>query len=299
MKNTDSRRVLVLVNPKSGLPRSFTLIRRALDEYWDVEGVELYYQFSQSKQDSIDKTHWAVDRGADTILVVGGDGTISTVGRALIDTDVALGAIPSGSGNGFARHFGLSLSPDIAIKALASAAAAPIDVGVVNGLPFLVPCSLAWDASLVKSFDKLPVRGILPYVFAGVQEFLQYRPQAMTVTVDESEEISFPDPVLFTVANLTEYGGGAKIAPHAVHDDGKLELIAARHQDVPLLIVNAARFFDGTIQKIPNLLLRSFSKLSVKRKEGTPIQVDGELVDAPPEVTVEARAKALRVLVPQ
>jgi len=274
-------------------------MRRALDEYWDIEGVELYYQFSQSKQDSIDKAHRAVDRGADTILVVGGDGTVSTVGRAIIGTDVALGVIPSGSGNGFARHFGIPLNPGEAVKALASATAAPIDVGIANDLPFLVTCSMAWDASLVRSFDKLPVRGILPYVFAGLHEFLQYRPQAMTVTFDESEELVFPDPVVFTIANLTEFGGGAKIAPHAVHDDGKLELIAARHQDVPLLIANAARFFDGTIQKIPNLLLRSFKKLTVQREEGTPIQVDGELVDSPQEVTVEVRAKALRVLVPQ
>ena len=215
-----TRRVLVLINSKSGPGWSFTAMRREMDRCWDVDGVDLSYQFCQSVQDGIAKTRRAVDGGVDTILVAGGDGTVSTVGRVLVGSPVSLGVIPVGSWNGFARHFGIPLSPGKAVEALAHARTARSDVGVANGIPFLVTCSMAWDAAIVKSFEKLPVRGILPYVLAGVTEFLEHKAQAFEVELDAREPLSFPDPMVFTVANLTQYGGGARIAPHARADDG-------------------------------------------------------------------------------
>ena len=293
------RRVLVLVNPKSGLFWSFEPIRRALDRYWDVPGVDLLYQFSQSAEDGTAKARRAAEQGTDTVLVVGGDGTISTVGRALIGTGVALGAVPAGSGNGFARHFGIPLAGDRAVRALASATVQTIDVGVIGESPFLVTCSMAWDAALVQYFEKMPGRGILPYVFAGVQGFFEYEPQEMQVVLDSGERLDFPDPLVFTIANLTQYGGGAKIAPQASPDDGYLELVVAMRRDLPRLLGNLARVFDGSLNLIPEVISRRFQSLEVRRAQPARIQIDGEMRDAPAEVTVRAVPGALKVLVPR
>jgi YegS/Rv2252/BmrU family lipid kinase len=274
-------------------------MRREMDRCWDVPGIDLSYQFSQSVEDSITKVKRAVSRGVDTILATGGDGTISTVGRVLVNTEISLGAVPVGSGNGFARHFGIPLSPVRAVQALAQAQAKRIDVGIVNDIPFLVTCSMAWDASLVRSFEKMPVRGIVPYIFAGVSEFLEYKPQAMHVRFDTGEELSLPDPLVFTVANLTQYGGGARIAPHARPDDGCLELVVVLREDVPKLITNIGRFFDGTIRQIPQVISRTFKSMTVRRKQHAPIQMDGELVDAPAEIEVRVMGGALKVLAPK
>ena len=132
------RKVLVLINPKSGLPRMFTTMRHALDRLWDRDGIELMYQFTQSQEDGIAKATRAVERGVDTIIVSGGDGTVSTISRVLVGTDTVLGVIPTGSGNGFARHFGIPLSAPRAVEALAGGTVRSIDVGVVNGMPFFV-----------------------------------------------------------------------------------------------------------------------------------------------------------------
>jgi diacylglycerol kinase (ATP) len=293
------RRVLVLVNPKSGLPRSFTAMRHALDRHWEREGTDLYYQFSQSKADGIAKVQRAVEEGVETILVSGGDGTISTVGRVLIGTDVALGAIPTGSGNGFARHFGIPLSVDRAVEALARATVQPIDVGMVDGTPFLVTCSMAWDAAIVRSFEKFPLRGILPYVLAGFQEAFEYRVQAMQLCLDEGEQMNLPDPIVVTVANLTQFGGGAQVAPSAEADDGYLELVVLRRKDVPRALPQLPRLFDGSLQQIREVEFRRFRTLTVNREEATPIQIDGELVDAGTTVEVAVAPGALNVLVPQ
>ena len=293
------KRVLVLLNPKSGLPRSFGVLRRALDAHWDVKGVQLYYQFSQSKEDGTAKAERAVAEGVDTILVAGGDGTINTIGRVLVGTRVALGAIPFGSGNGFARHFNIPLAIDKAVAALATGSVRPIDVGRVDGQPTLVTCSMAWDAAIARSFEKYPVRGILPYIFAGVQEYFDYRVQPMTVRIDGGEPFVLQDPAVFTVANLTQYGGGVLVAPLAQADDGYLELVVVLRRDLPWVLAQVPRLFDGSLNDMPEVLHRRFKSLTVERPQADAIQIDGEFIPAGRTVHVDVQPAALNVLVPE
>jgi diacylglycerol kinase (ATP) len=278
---------------------SFDQMRRAMDRSWDVPGTDLHYQFCQSAADGMDKARRAVDEGVDCILVVGGDGTVSTVGRALVGTEVTLGMIPAGSGNGFARHFGIPLAPAKAAAELARAEIQRIDVGMVGETPFLVTCSMAWDASVAKAFAKSPVRGILPYIFAGVQELFEYDPQDIAAVLDGEEELTFAAPIVFTIANLSQYGGGAQIAPHARADDGCLELVVALRQDIPKLVANLGRLFNGSINKLPEILSHRFRSMTVKRRRASAIQIDGELVEAPVELAVRVIPRALKVLVPE
>jgi diacylglycerol kinase family enzyme len=207
-----------MVNPKSGLPQSFTALRQALEQYWDLPGTELTYQFLQSTADGSAKAARAVKDGVDTILVAGGDGTINAVGQVLVGTDVTLGVLPAGSGNGFARHFEIPLSPAKAAQALANAETRLIDVGVANDEKFFVTCSMAWDAAFVRSFQKSPIRGVLPYVFAGVNEFFQYTPQQICVSLDSGEEFCFED-VLEGRRRLSRARCGA--APGHSHADSQ------------------------------------------------------------------------------
>ncbi|MBN1512293.1 MAG: NAD(+)/NADH kinase [Phycisphaerae bacterium] len=298
MTATVLRRVLVLVNPHAGLGSSFTALRRAMDRHWEGKGRAVFYQFSQGAEDAGAKAQAALASGCDAILVVGGDGTVNSVGRVLVGSETALGVIPAGSGNGFARHFGIPLAAEKAAAALAGADVKRIDVGRIDGRPFFVTCSMAWDASIVKSFERMPFRGILPYIFAGVQEFIGYEAQQMDVVIDGGETVTFADPVVFTIANLTQFGGGARIAPDARADDGKLDLVVALQEDVPKLIANLGRLFDGSVRKVPEIMYRAFRELRVHRPRGTAIQLDGELAEAGADVTVRVQDAALKVLVP-
>jgi diacylglycerol kinase (ATP) len=292
------RRVRVFISPRSGVARMVGIIHQELENCWDVPGIDLTFQVSQNAEDGKEKARRAIDDGVDTILVVGGDGMVSTIGSVLVGSPVALGVIPGGSGNGFARHFGIPLIPKKAVQALASASRHAIDVGTANGRPFFVTCSMAWDAALVRTFEQFRVRGILPYVFSAAYEFIGYVPQPIRATFDGKEELTFADPLVFTLANMTQYGGGARIAPQACPDDGFLELVVMLRQDAPLLFANLAKLFNGTIDELPQVITRRFQRLEVRRDAPAPIQVDGELVDAPAVIAVEVLAGALNVLVP-
>ncbi len=293
------RRVRVLINPKSGLLWSFGAMQEVLERTWGAKGIDLSYQFSKSAEDGMDKTRRAVEDGMDTILVVGGDGMVNSIGSVLMHHDVALGVIPSGSGNGFARHFGIPLTPERAAEALVGAERQKIDVGTANERPFFVTCSMAWDAAIVRTFEKSPVRGVVPYVFAAVYEYLGYVAQPFHITLDEREDLHFSDPVVFTVANLTQYGGGARIAPQAEPDDGLLELIVMQNRDAAKLVANMAKLFDGTIDQLSEVTWRRFQKLEVRRQKPAPIQVDGELVEEGACIRIDVIPKALTVLVPK
>jgi len=66
-EQVELRKVLVLINPKSGLPRSFTSMRREFEKYWDVPGIDLSYQFTTSKEDGVSKVRRAIANNIDTI----------------------------------------------------------------------------------------------------------------------------------------------------------------------------------------------------------------------------------------
>ena len=297
---TDSlRRVRVLVNPKSGLGFSFDSFWGIVEEQFGPFGADVSYQFSRDVADGRRKAEGAVRDGVDALIVVGGDGMVNSIGSTLVGTPVALGVVPTGSGNGFARHFGIPLDLPGAVRALARSRRRAIDVGAANGRPFFVTCSLAWDAAIVRGFEAFPFRGIVPYVFAAASELIAYEPQPFEVALDGEPAQVFADPVIFTLANLTQYGGGAQIAPQARSDDGQMEMVVVLRQDLPLVLVNVARLFNGTLDRLPQVLTRRFRTLTVRRRRATPIQLDGELVEAGAEVEIRLLPQTLSVLVPE
>ncbi|MDD2240905.1 MAG: diacylglycerol kinase family lipid kinase [Kiritimatiellae bacterium] len=293
------RKCRVLINPKSGTKSAVASLRELIERGLTRAQAEVTTQFSHSVADGQQKARRAVQEEVDTIFVVGGDGMVNSIGSELIGTPTALGVIPTGSGNGFARHFGIPLDLPQAIEVLATAPRFAIDVGTANGHPFFVTCSMAWDAEIVRSFEAMPMRGIAPYVFAAAAELITFDPQPFDIEFDGHETVTFDYPAICTVANLTQYGGGAQIAPSARPDDGIMEMVMVRHRDLPHVLVNIRRLFNGTIDQLPQVFTRPFRRLVVTRPQAGPIQVDGELRESPAGVQIDLRPRGLTVRVPQ
>jgi len=293
------RRIRAILNPRSGARAISTSLLQTLDSAFSEGGADLSFQISHSPADGREKARRAVAEGADTVIAVGGDGMVNTVGGELIGTGVALGVIPAGSGNGFARHFGIPLQWGRAAAALARSDRLEIDVGAVNGRSFFVTCSLAWDAEIVKWFERSPVRGVLPYVMSAAYGLFEYTPQPFETEFDDGQRIVYDDPIVFTAANLTQFGGGARIAPEANAQDGRLELVVVLRRDTVQALAGLGRLFDGTIARLSAVHTRSFRRLSVRRRRAAPVQIDGELLPPERELTIEVLDRKLTVLVPR
>jgi len=290
--------VRVFVNRRSGSGWTFDAVQQAFEEHWEDTAECIAYHFPSTHERTIFEVRRALAEGADCIVVAGGDGTVSSIGVELIGSKACLAVVPLGSGNGLARHFSQSMRPSESIAQLAKGRIYGMDVGVVDNRPFLVSCSMAWDAAIVNTYNRSSVRGVWSYVFAGVVEFFEYRPQPMHILIDDTEEITIKRPVLFTVGNLSGWGGGARIAEDACGDDGLLELVAARHQDSPIILANIAEVFDGGLKDVPRVIFRRFRELRVQRTVADPIQIDGELAEAGRDIRITVRPNAIRVLVP-
>ena len=292
------RKVRLLYNRRSGPGHSrLDAVQRAVSRHWGAVADRAWY-FPADAAESDAMVAAAVADGADCVLVCGGDGTVSSVGRRLAGTGVAMGVVPLGSGNGLARHFGQSLDPEEAVAQLAAGAPRDIDVGVAGGVPFLVSASVAWDAALVEAYDAIPFRGVASYALAGAWAYFDYKPQPVEATVDGGETIRLEQPFLFSVGNLAGWGGGALIDADASAEDGRLELVAAERHDAPAMLAALPRVFQQGCKALPGVAYRTFRRLRVVRPAPASVQLDGELVDLPAAFDVEVRSAALRLLVP-
>jgi YegS/Rv2252/BmrU family lipid kinase len=291
------KQVLVLINPKSGVSGPYRYIA-AIEKVWDTPEHDVSFQFSQSAQDGAEKARRAIERGADTVLVVGGDGMVNTIGSVLVNTPVRLGVLPAGSGNGFARHFKIPLHPNDAAEALFNGYTTPIDVGKVNDRLFFVTCSMAWDGALVETFEKYPFRGLVPYVLAGAQQLLEYRAQPFHVDID-GEQLTLRHPLIFTVANLSQFGSEVLVAPDAKADSGDLELVAIEKNNIPLVLSQVHRFIEKTFHHHALVTNRHFKQMTVRRENDSPIQIDGEVFDGGTLIEVDVLPSALNVIVPK
>jgi diacylglycerol kinase (ATP) len=291
-------RIRALVNPKSGVHLMPEAVMRIIRDVWDVPGASFDLQESLNPEDGKAKVRQAVVDGVDLLIVAGGDGMVNTLGSELIGTRVAMAVLPTGSGNGFARHFGIPLLVRQAALALRDGQRVRVDVGAAAGRPFFVTCGLAWDAELTQTFQRLPVRGMPSYIFAGLRHYFTYIPQNYHLIVD-GEPMDVTQPLIFTVANLSQYGGGMKIAPDAKHDDGLLTMVVIPQTDALRQLSQMYRLIDGAVWKVHDLETRKFRTMQIVREKPSVIQMDGEVHEAGREFTIEVLPAALDVIIPQ
>lgn len=216
--------------------------------------------------------------GARLVLCAGGDGTALEAARGLCGTQTALGVLPCGTGNDFARTLGLPAAPAEALRALLGGSARAVDVGSLNGQPFLNACGAGFDAQTVHAAQRAKRlgRGMLPYLYGVLDTLWRYRPLRMTVQADNAPPF-FCECLLCLVANGQYIGGGMHVAPCARIDDGLLDLIyidpLPRHMIVRLLPKLIRGEHMAYTQLVHHLRVRS-ARLECP---GMLMQCDGEL----------------------
>lgn len=237
-----------------------------------------------------------VANGATTVVAWGGDGTINEVATVAAETGVALGVVPGGSGNGFARGLGLAREPRAALWTALTGVERAIDMGAVAGRRFVNVTGVGLDAHLATVFNQLTTRGRWAYLAAGVRELSSYRASTYTVRVASLEFTM--EALLLTVANGPEYGSGAIIAPTARVDDGALDLVCVPSQSMLALVWHARRLFTGTIDRVPGVRLVAASAIEIAADHPLLFHVDGEVVQGPNCLRIAVDRSALRVRVP-
>ncbi|QJD80801.1 diacylglycerol/lipid kinase family protein [Spirosoma rhododendri] len=217
----------------------------------------------------------AVRRGITRVLAVGGDGTINETARALRQSNTALGIVPIGSGNGLARHLGVPLDPQRAVRAALSGRPVVIDSATINDHPFFCTAGFGFEAYVAHAFARQPVRGLPTYIRTSFDAFLRYRPERYVVDGAEKELFSM------TFANAGQFGNNAWMAPTANIADGRLEQCEVRPFPMQAGGILAWRLFNKSINQSPYWRGTSIKHATVQADRPLLIHADGEPLTLP------------------
>ncbi len=287
-----------IINPTAGKGNGAGLVKR-IDDLFKDRGIRYQIALTGHKGHGIELAYEAVIAGFSNIVAAGGDGTIREAAEPLIGKAVTLGILPYGSGNGLARNLGIPLKREDALKGLLEWAPRKIDVGIANDRPFFCAVGVGLDAEVARVFNTRldGRRGILPYVYHSALTFFKYSPSPVTVIVDgRACEFS---PMITAVLNGQQYGGGARIAPHARIDDGLLNLVVVKKPGLLQTLLAVPDLFNGKILKHKGLITTSVSKtLEIKFPHGTPYHLDGEDFTGDGVLNISVLHRALSVLAP-
>lgn len=285
-------KIVVVLNPRSGKGQAGT-IREPVERLARQLGFELHVHLVQHAGDGTRFAQQAVAQGAHRVISIGGDGTLNAVAAGLVGTDVPLGIVPMGSGNGYARSLGLPRDPEAALQLAYTGAARQMDVCYLNDRLFLGTAGIGFDARVAWEFDQTRGRGMWNYARLIIKHVLGAKPMR---TVTMANNLTREDHVLMLVfCNTREFGNGALISPGSKPDDGLAELrIVAKPPLLPM-ITAFARLYNGRIDGSPYLtnITTNYAKV---HQAGTLAHLDGEPVEIGHEVVFRLEPKRLGVV---
>jgi diacylglycerol kinase (ATP) len=288
---------VAILNPRAGLAAARA--RAALERSPRWRGTTV--RVTTAPGDAKRFAQEAAAAGAEHVLSIGGDGTANEIAWGLLGTPTVLGLVPMGSGNGLARTLRLPLRPDAALAALADGVPRAMDVGMINGRPFLNVAGAGFDAEIGVAFHEHGRRGgrrgIFTYVRLSLARSLSYRAESWTLAAGEGRF----DGRAFVIAfvNGRQYGAGATLVPGARLDDGMLDVVVIEDAPAYELVWNASRLFLGGIERFRRYHHHPATTAVLTAPRPVHHHRDGEPEDAADRLEATVMTRALRILVPR
>jgi YegS/Rv2252/BmrU family lipid kinase len=297
-----SVKVCIIINPVAGpawrrmSPAQVEAYTRGMVQH---HAADAWVVYSKGPGHAHDLAHEAMAQGTHVVVAWGGDGTVNEVASAVLYGRAVLGIVPVGSGNGLARELGIPTDPHEALSVALVGDERSLDVGEVNGRLFFNVAGIGFDACVAERFANapVPVRGLAAYAAATLWELLRYAPRRCTVRAGDTV-LEDGKALLIAIANTQQWGNGARVAPKAVIDDGRLDLVfvGARH---PVIVAASLwRLFWGDISDRGGVGHHLVERATIHAAPAAPVHVDGEPIGHHETITIGVRSRALRVRVP-
>lgn len=291
--SNQTRKILFIVNPNAGKKISDKIID-AIRRHFPAE---IYYQIViwKDKNNFEEIVALFKNREYTDVVAVGGDGTVNAVAASLIDTNISLGIVPIGSGNGLARSLGLAMSLEKVIQQIVQGKKTKIDVGYVNNRPFFCTSGVGFDAQIGSLFATAKKRGLSSYVKITLQQLFSYRAKTYSISINGQniERQAF----LITVANAGQYGNDFYIAPEAKLGDGLFHVAILKPFNVLKVFGIFFNIMARKAHKSKSIETYTGADLQITRKLADSIHFDGEPAAEGTELNYMIRHNALQVII--
>jgi len=304
--NFKAKRVVVAINPSASFGAT-RAVGPAVVQTLRAMGHDVTSLQEPDYESLLRTARAAVKTKPDGFIVVGGDGMVNLGANLVAGTNVPLGIVPSGTGNDMARSLGLPYdNTEAAVVALGEALQHPpriIDAARIaytddeTGKPaerwFACALSAGFDSTVNERANLMRhPKGPSRYIIALGIELAKLKPYHYTLTLDGVEQIV--DANMVSIGNGVSIGGGMKITPDALLDNGLLDVMIVR----PLSRINFVRIFPSVFKgehlKHPKVSIVRAKNVRIEG-EGVVIYGDGERIGRAP-VDVQLVPDALRVL---
>ena len=269
-----------------------------INSFFKARKITFFVFQSEYKGHAIKLTKKAIDEKATSVVACGGDGTVNEIGSLLIGTNIKLGIIPLGSGNGIARHFNIPFKLSNCLNIIALNKHELIDVGKVNSRYFIGNMGLGFEAEFIKQYDIFNKHGFYCYFIAFVKGLYHFKFSKFEISFKNKKVIV--KPFMMLVSNLNQQGYNFSVTPNALSNDGYLNF--ALFQKTSL--IKTVKFLIFLILRIKNnsIVRHLIKKIKIKNLSFNQyyLQVDGEktLIDEQ-EIVISIIKKKLKIIIPK
>lgn len=245
----------------------------------------------------------AVQTGARRVVAVGGDGTVHEVANGVLragsEADVALGVVPIGTGNDFAKLAGVYRhSPVRAVQRLVTARMERFDAGRVGAEYFVNSVGFGFGPAVVRVRNAMQgLSGFASYFVPVLRAFAQFRPPRLEVRAPGFAETGYM--MMVEVCNGTTAGGSYRVAPGAQPADGRLDVCLVRRVSLLRFLLAVPRVMRGTHGRMREVTLFQTREVTIRSLEGPLLlHLDGELRESQArDCTVRIEPARLNVMV--
>jgi YegS/Rv2252/BmrU family lipid kinase len=289
--------IAIIINPISGGARRETARARAelASAVLASAGEPVEVLVTERRGHARTLAAGAMARGARLVLAWGGDGTMNEVGSALLGSATPLAIVPSGSGNGLARELAVSFRPELAMREAIHGRPRSIDAGELGGRPFFSVAGVGFDAHVAACLDAEAGgrRGFSAYARITARELWAYRSGSYRI----DDRIASGHALIVTLANSAQFGNGARIAPAARVDDGRLDLVVFEESSRFATLFAVPRLFVGGIDRVRGVTSQQVERVAIESDRPMAFHVDGEPVQGGTRLEGRVLPAALRICV--
>lgn len=293
MKSTQ-KKILFIINPLAGTDRVKALekdILKALDSAtFDIA-------ISYTKYAGHGKTlaEQAVREGFAIVVAVGGDGSVNEVIGGLYGSEIALGIIPLGSGNGLARGLNIPIHPQKALQLINRMKFREIKLGKANEHIFASTIGVGFDQVVTRQFEHAKKRGFFTYILIILKNFFTYRPQTWMYELDRKKLTS--TAFLFNICNSNQLGYNFRLTAHPVFEENYFSLFRLKKFPLYLMPWIALRAFMGTLHRSKYANTKKIKFIRITHPNLKYFQVDGECKPCSSSLQVSILPKKLKIIV--
>jgi len=300
----------VIANPAAGGGRTGDALGGLRDRLRSLFGDDTTLACTERAGEAGDLARLALQQGARHLVIVGGDGTVHEVvngicahAEALV-AQVSVSIIGTGTGCGLARSLGIPLDLESQLAIAQGTHSRRIDLGRVTlersgqSRWFVNECQVGIGAEVVRrtSRSTKALGGSLTYVMTTIPLLFRYPNQAVELVLDNAARRSMPVTGI-AIGNGAITGGGMRLTPKAVLDDGLLDVLIIKGPTILRRLMDMSRVSSGTHIGSPGCEYLQARRVAISSMVDVPVSADGELVGALP-ARFECSPQALRVHCP-